>query len=186
MSSESPVSAAIVFVERLNRRDFIGLAEIMARDHRLLPGGKKVLVGRAAACEALSGYVVLARVPDSHGGRPCDGQHRDPGGENHGLMRSPPMRRRNSNKAHLRGQGGERACRRVSLLRRGHPSAPEGTWRHLSHQDHHLGPGCGRLGKAWRSTRTSPVQRAQRHSPSAGRWALPAVWVTLCRAGPAR
>jgi hypothetical protein len=57
MTSERPVSLAIEYVERLNRRDFTGLAEIMSPEHRLLPGGKDVLLGRAAACESLSGYV---------------------------------------------------------------------------------------------------------------------------------
>ena len=57
MTSERPVSLAIEYVERLNRRDFAGLAGIMSPDHRLLPGGKDVLFGRAAACRSLSGYV---------------------------------------------------------------------------------------------------------------------------------
>ena len=57
MSSESPVNVAIKFVERFNRRDFDGLVELMSPDHRLLPGGKEVLIGPARARGALSGYV---------------------------------------------------------------------------------------------------------------------------------
>jgi hypothetical protein len=57
MTSKRPVCLAIEYVERLNRRDFAGLTEIMSPDHRLLPGGKDVLLGRAAACRSLSGYV---------------------------------------------------------------------------------------------------------------------------------
>ena len=57
MPLERPVNLAIEYVERLNRRDFTGLAEVMSPDHRLLPGGKDVVLGRAAACKSLSGYV---------------------------------------------------------------------------------------------------------------------------------
>jgi hypothetical protein len=57
MALERPVNLAVEYVERLNRRDFSGPAEIMSPDHRLLPGGKDVVLGRAAACKSLSGYV---------------------------------------------------------------------------------------------------------------------------------
>lgn len=57
MTSKRPVNLAIEYMERLNRRDSSWLAETMSPDHRLLPGGKDVLLDRAAACESLSGYV---------------------------------------------------------------------------------------------------------------------------------
>jgi hypothetical protein len=57
MTSKRPVNLAIEYVEWLNRRNSSGLAEIKSPDHRLLPAGKDVLQGRAAASESLSGYV---------------------------------------------------------------------------------------------------------------------------------
>ena len=57
MSSASPVDASIEFVERLNRRDFDGLAGLMTPDFRLRPGGDEVIHGPQESREALAGYV---------------------------------------------------------------------------------------------------------------------------------
>ena len=57
MSSASPVDVAIEFVERLNRRDFDGLARIMTPDFRLRPGGEEIIDGPEESREALEGYV---------------------------------------------------------------------------------------------------------------------------------
>ena len=57
MSSASPVDVAIEFVERLNRRDFDGLAGLMTPDFRLMPGGDEVIRGPQESREALAGYV---------------------------------------------------------------------------------------------------------------------------------
>lgn len=57
MDRDSLVSVAVAFVERLNRRNFDSLHELMPSDHRLFPGGGEIITGREKAREALSEYV---------------------------------------------------------------------------------------------------------------------------------
>ncbi len=62
MGVNEPVSVAIEFVERLNRRDFEALARLMSSDHHLFPGGDHVIAGRENARASLSEYA--ASWPD--------------------------------------------------------------------------------------------------------------------------
>ena len=57
MSSESAVGLAITYVERVNRRDYDGLVELMPEDHRL-DSGRTVYVGPRQAREAWSEYLL--------------------------------------------------------------------------------------------------------------------------------
>jgi hypothetical protein len=55
--SPPPVAVALSFVDAINRRDAVGLGELMTDEHALVVFDEPRLVGRAANIEAWNGYM---------------------------------------------------------------------------------------------------------------------------------
>ena len=56
MNPENPVDLAITYIERINRRDFPGLADMMSPDHRMVSATGEINAGRGESTEIIAEY----------------------------------------------------------------------------------------------------------------------------------